>query len=387
MRHSRLCIFCPPMPRLALPTIALLASISLGAVHAETAPPKAQPALTITTTTAQRTHLTEHLAANGNITAWQEAVVGAEIGGLRVAEVLVNVGDVVRKGQVLARLASDLVEGDVAQARAALQQAQAAVTEARANAERARALADSGAMSSQQIGQYTSAEISATASVAAAQAQLGTQLLRLKHTEVRASDAGVISARLATVGAVVNVGAELFRMVRQGRLEWRAEVNAADLARLRTGTQAVITTAGGAQVKGQLRMLAPTVDVNTRNALVYVDLPARPDLRAGQYASGEFLLGEKSALSVPMSAVVVRDGFPSVFELQGSDHVVLRRVRTGQRTGQRIEITDGLAEGARIVERGGTFLNDGDLVRVVENSEQKQATAPARQAQTATKTK
>jgi len=312
---------------------------------------------------------------------------GAEIGGLRIADVLVNVGDAVRKGQVLARFATDLVQGDVAQARAALRQAQAAVAEAQANAARAQALSGSGAMSAQQIPQYATAEQSAAASVAAAEAALGTQLLRLKHTEVLAPDGGIISSRTATVGAVVNVGAELFRMVRQGRLEWRAEVNASDLARLRAGTQALITTTSGAQVRGRVRTLGPTVDVNTRNALVYVDVPGQAGLRAGLYASGEFLLGDKQALSVPLSAVVVRDGFPSVFELQGNDHVVLRRVRTGQRVGERIEVTEGLADHARIVERGGTFLNDGDLVQVVENSEQKQAESGSSQAQAATKTK
>ena len=368
-------------------SIALAGSLWLVGGRAAEAPAKAQPALTVSTTTPVRGLLAEHLSANGNIAAWQEASVGAEIGGLRVAEVLVNVGDVVRKGQVLARLATDLVEGDVAQARATLQQAQAAVAEAQANAARAQALSGSGAMSQQQIQQYATAEQSAAASAAAAQAALGTQLLRLKHTEVRAPDAGVISARMATAGAVVSVGTELFRMVRQGRLEWRAEVNAADLARLRVGTRALVTTASGAQVPGRVRMLAPTVDVNTRNALVYVDLPSQPGLRAGLYASGEFLLGDKQALSVPLSAVVVRDGFPSVFELQGGDHVILRRVRTGQRVGERIEITQGLAEDARIVERGGNFLNDGDLVRVVQDSEQKQASSGSQPAQAATKTK
>jgi len=375
------------MQRLLPPFIALLTSLWLATGQAAGPAAKAQPALTVSTTTPVRGLLAEHLSANGNIAAWQEASVGAEIGGLRIADVLVNVGDAVRKGQVLARFATDLVQGDVAQARAALRQAQAAVAEAQANAARAQALSGSGAMSAQQIQQYATAEQSAAASVAAAEAALGTQLLRLKHTEVLAPDGGIISSRTATVGAVVNVGAELFRMVRQGRLEWRAEVNASDLARLRAGTQALITTMSGAQVRGRVRMLGPTVDVNTRNALVYVDVPGQAGLRAGLYASGEFLLGDKQALSVPLSAVVVRDGFPSVFELQGNDHVVLRRVRTGQRVGERIEVTEGLADHARIVERGGTFLNDGDLVQVVDNSEQKQAESGSSQARAATKNK
>ncbi|WP_024539736.1 efflux RND transporter periplasmic adaptor subunit [Comamonas badia] len=375
------------MPRFLSCAAALALSAGLaGQLAAEQPKPQPQPALTVTTATPVRGPLTDHLNANGNIAAWQEASVGAEIGGLRIAQVLVNVGDQVRAGQVLARFATDLVQSDVAQARAALQQAQAAVAEARANAARAQALAGSGAMSQQQIQQYATAELSAGASLAAAQAQLAAQRLRLKHTEVRAPDDGVISARGATVGAVVNVGAELFRLVRRNRLEWRAEVNSADLARLAIGTRAVVTAPGGAQAEGRVRMLAPTVDLASRNALIYVDLPSGGALRAGMYASGQFLLGQRQALTVPLSAVVVRDGFPSVFELGEGAHVLLRRVRTGQKNGERIEVVEGLAPDARIVVRGGTFLNDGDLVRVVEKSEQKQAPATANKAQAATKT-
>lgn len=363
---------------------ALVFPGSSGALAQQAEP---RPALAVTTTTPVRGPFAEHIAANGNIAAWQEASVGAEVGGLRLAQVLVNVGDVVRAGQVLARFATDTVQADVAQARAALQQAQAQAAEARSNVARTQALADSGAMSAQQIQQYATAEQSARAAVAAAQAQLQAQQLRLQHTEVRAPDAGVISARQATVGAVVGVGAELFRMVRQERLEWRAEVTAGDLARLAVGTRARVGAASGAQVEGRVRMLGPTVDVATRTALVYVDLPRHRDLRAGMYASGELLLGERQALSLPLSAVVVRDGFPSIFEVGPDSHVRLLRVRTGQRSGARVEIAEGLTDGARIVARGATFLNDGDLVRVVPESDKNPAPAPASQAPAATKTK
>ncbi|MEB2348971.1 MAG: efflux RND transporter periplasmic adaptor subunit [Comamonadaceae bacterium] len=350
-------------------------------------PAQPRPALTVNATTPVRAPIAGRLPANGNVAAWQEASVGAEVGGLRLAQVLVNVGDTVRAGQVLARFATDTVQADVAQARAALEQARAGAAEAQANAARAQALADSGAMSAQQIQQYATGAQTAQAGVAAAQAALAAQQLRLKHTEVRAPDAGVISARQATVGAVVGVGAELFRMVRQSRLEWRAEVAAADLARIAPGTAAQVTTPGGAQVAARVRMLAPTVDVATRNALVYVDLPAHRELRAGMYVTGAFLLGEREALTLPLSAVVVRDGFPSVFTVGADGHVRLARVRTGQRQGERVEITEGLDANARVVARGGTFLNDGDLVHVVPDAEPDQAPAPAVQAPAATKTK
>ena len=329
-----------------------------------------RPALTVTTTQPTRSSIALRLPANGNVAAWQEAIIGAESNGLRLTEVRVNVGDVVRAGQVLATFAPETVQADVAQSRASLLEAQANAAEAAANAERARTLTQSGALSQQQIQQYATASQTAQARVEAAQAALNAQQLRMRHTQVVAPDAGVISSRTATVGAVVASGSELFRLVRKSRLEWRAEVTSTELPRIQPGTKVRVTAASGAQVDGTVRMVAPTVDPQTRNALVYVDLPVHPDVRAGMFARGDFLLGARDALSVPQTAVVVRDGFSSVFEIGEGSRVVMRRVQTGQRVGDRVEIAAGLQAGVQIVERGGAFLNDGDLVRV-------QAAAPA----------
>ena len=323
-----------------------------------------RPALAVTTTVPQASQVPVRLAANGSIAAWQEAIIGSESNGLRLTEVRVNVGDVVKAGQVLATFAADTVQAEVAQARASLLEAQASAAEAAANAERARSLQATGALSQQQIQQYTTAEKTAQARVEAAQASLRAQQLRLKYTQVVAPDSGVISARSATVGGVVGAGTELFRMVRKGRLEWRAEVTSNDLARIRPGTKAQVTAASGATVEGEVRMLAPTVDPQTRNGIVYVDLPAQPELRAGMFARGEFVLGTHDALTVPQSAIVVRDGFSYVFELGEGSRVAMRRVQTGQRLKDRVEVLEGLRAGATIVERGGAFLNDADLVRV-----------------------
>ncbi len=384
----------PFSPR-TLTAIALVCLLGAGAAWFATRPappardaaaPTPRPALAVNTTQPAQAQVQLRLEANGNVAAWQEAIVGAESNGLRLAEVRVNVGDVVRKGQVLAVFAPDTVRAEVAQARASLMEARAAAAEAAANAERAATLTASGALSRQQIQQYATAGETAQARVAAAQAALQAQEVRLRHTQVLAPDAGVISSRTATVGAVVNGGAELFRLVRRGRLEWRAEVTSADLPRIRPGQQAVVTAASGAQVQGTVRMVAPTVDPQTRNGLVYVDLPASPDISAGMFARGQFLLGARDALTVPQSAVVVRDGFSYVFELTPQGRVAMRRVQTGQRVGDRVEIASGLSAGATLVERGGAFLNDGDVVRVEATpSAQKQPAAGAAPAQPATK--
>ena len=328
----------------------------------------ARPALTVTGTQAQTQALPIKLTANGNIAAWQEASVGAEIGGLRLAEVLVNVGDTVQRGQVLARFATDAVQADLAQARAVVAEASASAQEATANADRVRALLNTGVFSGQQSSQYLTAEQTAKARVESAKAVMAAQLLRLKNTEVRASDSGIISTRLATVGAVVGAGSELFKLIRQGRLEWRAEVGANELYRLPVGAAVSVAAASGSLVTGRVRTVAPTVDPQTRSGLVYVDLPSGPSrqagLKAGMFASGEFELGSSPALTVPQQAVVVRDGFSYVFRLNADQRVSQLKVQTGRRVGERVELLDGVGAESSLVASGAGFLNDGDLVKV-----------------------
>lgn len=345
----------------------LLAGPDSLAQNANTPQTGAAPKASMTVTTARpgQNALPLRLAANGNIAAWQEASVGSESGGLKLQEVRANVGDVVQRDQVLAVFASDSVQADLALARANLAEAQAQALDAAANAGRARSLQESGALSAQQISQYSTADLTATARVQSAQAALQQQELRLKHTQLLAPDRGVISARSATVGAVTGAGTELFRLIRQGRLEWRAEVTAAELGRIKTGTAVQITSASGSTVQGKVRMVAPTVDAQTRNALVYVDLAAPPaGVKAGMFARGEFALGQSSAMTVPQQAVVVRDGFNYVFTVGKDNKVAQQKIETGRRVGDQVEILKGLSADATVAVAGAGFLNDGDTVRI-----------------------
>jgi RND family efflux transporter MFP subunit len=340
-----------------------------------------RPALVVTTVRPAKAELADLLSANGSIAAWQEASIGAEVNGLRIAEVRADVGDAVKRGQPLAVFASDTVRADLAAAQASLAEADASIGEARAalaeaqgNADRARAVESSGALSAQQIVQYlTAAQTaqarlqSAQARAQSAQAQVQSQQLRLRMTQVLAPDDGVITARAASVGAVVPAGQELFRLVRGNRLEWRAEVTATELARLKPKQPVRVLPASGGEIRGTVRTVGPVVDAQSRNALVYVDLPAGSAAKAGMFARGEFELGSSTALVVPQQSVVVRDGFAYVFALQG-ERVEQRKVQTGRRVGERIEILDGLAADATIVSAGAGFLNDGDLVKVAPDA-------------------
>jgi RND family efflux transporter MFP subunit len=328
-----------------------------------------RPALTVTLTTPQSSDWPRRLPAQGSIAAWQEAVIGAELAGLRVTEVLVNVGDHVSKGQELARLSIDTVSADVAQARASVAEAEASLADARATAKRNLDLQAKGFISPQALTQAETNEQTAVARLAAAHARLQAEEVRLSQTRVLAPDDGVISERNATVGSLTQPGQELFRQIRGDRLEWRAEVTSAEADQLQPGMPATLWLPSGVEIKGSVRMVAPTIDPATRTALVYVDLPladARATLRAGTFARGEFELGRQIALNVPQSAVLMRDGFAYVFTVDEANKARQTKVSIGRRSGELIEITDGLDPASRIVVTGAGFLTDGDTVRVVE---------------------
>jgi multidrug efflux pump subunit AcrA (membrane-fusion protein) len=180
-----------PSPRtlwtaIALATLSALGALALQASAAAdgkpasaASAPAAKSALTVTVTQARSADLALRIAANGNIAAWQEASVGTETNGLRLDQVLVNVGDTVRRGQVLATFAPDTLQAEAAQLTATLAEAEASLAEARTNAQRARDLQASGALSAQQINQYLTAERTAQARLEAQQAMAKVQQLRL----------------------------------------------------------------------------------------------------------------------------------------------------------------------------------------------------------------
>jgi RND family efflux transporter MFP subunit len=350
--------------------VVIVAAAAVVALRAHAADDRkgapAKPALSVVVVQPQRATLALAARANGNIAAWQEAIIGAEANGLRLADVKVNVGDVVKRGQTLATFSPDTMQTDLLQSRATVAEAEATLADAAANADRARTLRATGALSEATINQYLTAERTAKARLDAQRASAQMRQLKLTQTAVLAPDNGVISARSATVGAVLPAGQELFRMIRQGRLEWRAEVASSDMALIAPGVKVTVTPAGSAPIAGVVRMVAPTVDPQTRNGIVYVDLPKPASARAGMFARGEFDIGSSSALTLPQSAVQLRDGFSYVFKVGPDAKVTQVKIGVGRRTGDRIEVTEGLDAQARVVVSGGAFLAEGDTVRVVD---------------------
>lgn len=360
----------PPSGSLALAVLFLLiAACADGETPPAASRAVARPALSVTPTVPQPEDWPQTLAANGSVVAWQEAVIAPEIDNYRIAEVRAQVGDVVRKGQLLARIDGEAVVSELAEAQAAVAELEAVAADAKANAARAQELQAKGFYSSQLQAQYRTGEQTSAARLAAARARLQSAQLRMKRTAVVAPDDGVISARSATVGSPAQKGQELFRLIRGGRLEWRAELPSAELGRVAPGIAATLTGPAGETVRGTVRAVAPSVDPATRNGLVYVDLPASTAVRAGVFARGEFELGRAPALTLPQSAVVLREGFAYVFRIDG-ERVAQQKVELGRRRGERVEIGAGLPAGTQVVASGAGFLADGDRVAVVAGETQ-----------------
>lgn len=504
-----------------------------------------KPTLTVNTTLPRKETWDMRIAASGAISAWQEAVVASEINGLRITDLLVDIGDSVREGQTLAKLAQESVKADIAQQEAAIAQAEAAVlqaetsilqaeanvnqakagvaqaeagveqvratvaqteagvlqaeagvaqaragvnqananlaqsqatinqvtaqvsqaaagvnqaqatlAEAQTNLERARRLRATGAIAQQEADQYTTsaattraaleaqkaglvaqrsaleaqkaafnalksgvnakqAEVQAQqaaveaqqAIVAAKQSEIKSQLaaveaqsagveaqqagvevqkaalnaqkaakavqeaamlnqqLRLKYTTITAPDSGTIVARTAALGSVVQAGTELFRLIRQDKLEWRAEVTGQDLGKIREGQPAKVNLPTGENIEGQVRMISPTLDANTRNATVFITLPHGSGAKAGMFASGDILSGTVEAITLPQSAVILRDGSRYVFSVESDNRVKPIKVKIGRFLNGNVEILEGIDLTDEIVTTGGAFLNDGDLIQ------------------------
>ncbi len=334
------------------------------------APPQSAAALTVSVTKPHKALWPVEVQANGWLAAWQEVVISAQVGGQMIETVNADVGETVAKDDLLTAFSRGSLENDIQQLEASLESARASLEMATADADRARKLSSGSAISQQQAAEYLSTERKAKADVSSAEAQLASARLDLDHTEVKAVTGGVISSRSAAVGDVVSAGAELFRLVRDGRVEWQAEVPLNQLRNIEVGTSVSVPTPLG-DISGEVRRIAPSVSESNGRVIVYVSLTPPDETvqpKTGIMITGVFKVGEREALSVPSPAVVMQDGFSYVFTLKDGERPNVSRIRveTGRRRGNRVEITSDLSADAQIVQSGGAFLSDGSVVRVAE---------------------
>jgi HlyD family secretion protein len=345
---------------------------------------------------AERHSITETLTVTGSLVPREEIVVGTELDGLRIVEILADVGDRVEQGQVLARLDATMLriqlaqntsmiaiaEASIAQMKASIAEAQATEAEAADALQRTQTLGATGTTSPVQLlaretqakvaaAKATSAEENlriAKAQQALAEAQRSEINLKIARTELKAPAAGTISHRAARLGAVVSLAGEpLFRLVRNSEIEFDAEVPETMLPQIMPGQNVEVWLAGvGEAIGGHVRLVDPTVDKMSRLGRVAVALSRHPAMRAGIFARGNITLGRRQAVTVPLSAV--RFGKEGAYVQLATNNVVeIRNVETGFKRGTRVEIVNGLIEGQEVVVRAAAFARPGERIAPVRN--------------------
>lgn len=348
----------------------LLVACLNGADDSPVATATATPAMTVTTAVSERRIWPSTVLISGPVLPWHEAIVGAPLDGLRLAVIDVDVGDRVSKGQIMARFDDALLRAEIQRLDALLAQALAVARQAHREADRAERLRPSGALSEQSILAVTTQAEVADAAVRSARAALQAKRVEHAYTLLRASDDGVVSARSATVGAVPEAGQELFRLIRQGRLEWRGEAPANRLAGIREQQSVRLQLPDGSSANARVRRIAPSLDEASRSALVYADIEPSSSARAGMYAKGTIHIGKSPAIVVPAAALSERDGTSRVFVVHGSPRKTFVKavaVQTGRRQGPWVEVT-GIGPGTRIAADGAGFLADGYAVSIVASA-------------------
>jgi HlyD family secretion protein len=330
-------------------------------------PTEAEAAPLVTAVPPGRSPFTLTVSFTGAIVARYDMPIGVDSEGGRITAVLVEVGDHVRAGQVLARLDTAVVAPQVASLRATLEQYRAEAALAEADYRRAAAIAGSlGALSKEEVDKRHSQVATSAARVKAAEAQLAEAEARLGRTEIRAPADGIVLTRNAEAGqAVTPGGPALFRLARGGEVEMRAQAAEQDLPRLSVGQTAEVRVTGVATpFAGKVRLLAAVIDPQSRLGEVRVSLPKDPNLRPGAFARGDVKVGSDVRPIVPQTALL-SDARGSYVLIVGPDgHVRRREVHVGGAQATGLVIADGLDGSERVVTTAAAFLHDGELVRV-----------------------
>ena len=331
-----------------------------------------QAVLSVETVMPSQDSIGNTLSADGTISAKDVANVSPKVNGVAIEQVLVEEGDRVKAGQVLAIFDTDAMQQQVLQAEADVAEAEATLANATADAARVLPLIEIDAISRQEADRYRTSKLQAEAALQASKARLSTQRLSVKNANVVAPVSGVISEKMAEVGMVAG-GEPLFTIIKGGILEWRADIDPKLLGEVSVGTPVRVSLPAGDSVMGKVNRIAPTADDN-RQITIYASLVPNSKVRAGMYQTGEFLLGSTSAQTVPNSAIVSNDGYDYVMLVtniksqdgQNIGRIKQQRVTLGERFGDNVALTEPLPADSRLVKQGGSFLNDGDLVRVVD---------------------
>lgn len=330
------------------------------------------PALTVVVAPVSAQTLQTRIVATGTVSPWRDMPIGAEASGLAVTDVAVDEGDTVQKRQVLARLNDSILRTQIAQQRASIDELEASLVTAQSDVRRAQSVG-AGVISAQTAEQRATLVKTTSAKLAAARATLDEINARLKQTEIIAPAAGMIASRSVEPGQVVQAGTEMFRLIRDRRVEVDALVPEADLLSVHDGQSVRVFGPAGGVETGSVRIVAPIVDAKTRLGTVRVSLAQDTALKPGMFARVEITTDAKTALAVPLKALVWHDAKAGVFKVTDAGVALQTEVSIGRKTSEVVEVMNGLTAGDHIVVDGAGLLHDGDTVRVDVASAQERA--------------
>lgn len=354
--------------------------------------------MSVTVAPVETTRVARTLNTTGTVAARDLIAVLPQTTGLQIKQILVEAGDVVKTGQVMAVLDNSVLQAELNQAKAevessqavvrqkqaALAQARASKAEAERTLERNQQLANAGAISRQELDTRATAVVTAREAVRVAQADVssaqadvrsniaGVQQLQtqLEQTLVRAPAGGIVAEKNVEIGNVTAGTQQLFSIIRGGLLEVEAQIPAIQLPQVRVGAPAQITSDTDPRVRlqGKVREIAPLVNTESREATVTIDMPSTSLLRPGMFARAAITTTTVAGLTVPAKAVQPQpDGSAIVFLLSGEDKVKTQPVEVGEVLNRgRVEIKKGLKPGDRVVVAGAGYLKDGDRVQVAQ---------------------
>ncbi|MEN5362561.1 efflux RND transporter periplasmic adaptor subunit [Brevundimonas intermedia] len=331
---------------------------------------------TVSAATVVQTSLNRTVTASGTVSAWEEVPVAAETGGLTAVAVYVDEGSYVRQGQPLVQMNDVLLRAQLQQQQAQVQLAQANVSRDDAALDRAQQLKERGFLSQASLDTALANQRASNANLAAARATLAQTQTQLSQATIRAPVGGLIISRSVTKGQIIAAGTELFRMVRDGRLELDAQVPETELGLIRAGQSATVSSSEAGQTTGSVRIVTPEVNATTRLGLARISLAPGAQLRPGMFARADIAVGDQPATTVPTGAVLYRENKPGVFVVNGDSTVHFQPVTVLSRTEAQTAVS-GVAVGVRVAVDGAGFLNEGDRVNVAQAVGAAPAAAPA----------
>lgn len=302
----------------------------------------------------------ESIKTSGTLAPINEVIVSAEIGGQKLSAVYVDVGQYVKRGQILAKLNTELLEKDINVAQATLLKAKAALELSTFNYENSKKLKQSSAISEQDLMQAKAQFASNTAEVIQYQAQLDSLKIKQKYATIVAPVDGVVSAKSAIAGSISNAGVELFRIIKEGQYEWRAEVSSENYALIHLNQQASFSW-NNTTYEGRIYKISPSLDSSSKKIIAYIKPSTSKALVAGAIVSGVIVASEKNILSLPESSFIFDQGKSFVFKIKDGK-VFKTLVQTGGRYQNDFEILSPLSTEEEFVKTGAGLLVDGDSV-------------------------